>query len=103
MARVGRRSYGTGSLFTRTDRNGRETWYGQFRDRGRLVKRRLGPKRAARECDGLTKAEAEGALRRLMAEYAAEPAVEQVDVAEAGRRWLEHLATIGRKKSTLVD
>jgi integrase len=104
MAVVGRRSYGTGALLVRRDGNGRETWYGQWRPDGRrLVKRRLGPKRDGRTGEGLTKAQAEAALRTLIAEYAAEPEVEQLEVAEAGRRWLEHLTAVGRKRATLMD
>ena len=41
-----RRSYGTGSLYVRTDKNGRETWYGHWRTDGAQLKRRIGPKRA---------------------------------------------------------
>ena len=33
-----RRSYGTGSLYVRTDRQGRGTWYGHWRANGRQVK-----------------------------------------------------------------
>jgi hypothetical protein len=34
-----RRAYGTGSLFTQPTARGGESWYGQFRIQGRLVKR----------------------------------------------------------------
>jgi hypothetical protein len=63
-----RRSYGTGSLYVRTDAAGRESWYGQWRIDGRLVKRRVGAKRQAGERDGLTKPQAERELRRLIDE-----------------------------------
>ncbi len=68
-----RRSYGTGSLLTRRDSGGRETWYGQWRANGRVVKRRLGPTRGAGERDGLTKRQAEQELRRLIDEVEATP------------------------------
>ncbi len=100
---VAKRSYGTGSLLVRSDANGREAWYGQWRHGGRLVKRKLGPKRRASTSEGMTKAQAEARLRELIAEVAAAPDVERVDVADAGRRWLEHLTAMGRKRSTLMD
>jgi hypothetical protein len=43
-----RRAYGTGSLFTEDRADGGESWYGQFRVGGRLVKRALGAKRGPR-------------------------------------------------------
>jgi integrase len=87
----------------RTDRAGRESWYGQWWQHGRLVKRRVGPKRSTRAADGLTKAQAEKELRRLVAETIAAPPREEITVAEAGRHHLEHLTALGRKRSTLMD
>ena len=101
--RSSRRSYGTGSLFVRTDHAGRESWYGQWRQDGRLVKRRVGPKRSTGAADGLTKAHAGREPRRLIAETIAAPSRERITVAEAGRRHLEHLPALGRKRSTLMD
>ncbi len=100
---VGRRSYGTGSLRVRADSTGREAGYGPWRVHGRRVNRKLGPKRRPSTSDGLTRTQAEAALRKLIAEHAAEPEVERLDVAEAGRRWLAHLTVMGRKRSTLMD
>jgi hypothetical protein len=65
---MARRSYGTGSLITRRDRNGREKWYGSWMTGGRRVKRRLGLKRPPGTSDGLTRKHAEAELRRRMAE-----------------------------------
>jgi integrase len=90
-------------LFARTDRAGRESWYGQWRQDGRLVKRRVGPKRSTGAADGLTKAQAEKELRRLIGETITAPPRERITVADAGRRHLEYLATLGRKRSTLMD
>lgn len=98
---MGRRPHGTGSLFVRVDSRGREAWYGQWRTGGRLVKRRIGPKRRPNTSEGLSKADAERELRRLI-ESVTVP-VEAIDVAEAGWRWLEHLEAIGRRRSTLMD
>ena len=70
-----RRSYGTGSLYVRKDKNGRETWYGHWRASGRQHKRRIGPKRADGTRDGLTRPHAEKELRRLIAETRAPKSV----------------------------
>jgi integrase len=98
-----RRSYGTGSLYVRTDATGRESWYGQWRVDGRLVKRRVGGKRQAGERDGLTKPQAERELRRLMDEVTDAPAREFATLEELGRRHIERLTMMGRKRSTLMD
>jgi integrase len=109
MAHVGgdaggnRRSYGTGSLIVRRDTAGLETWYGQWRVGAKLVKRRLGPKRRAGERTGLTKAQAERELRRLIDAEVAIAARSRLDVGEAGERYLAHLRAMGRKRSTLMD
>lgn len=104
MKDMSKRSYGTGSLFTRTDAAGRESWYGQWRTGDALVKRKLGPKRRAGERDGLTKAQAEAELRRrIEAERPSASPHDRPSVEVAGRRYLDHLAGVGRKKSTLMD
>ena len=78
-----RRSYGTGSLYVRKDSTGRETWYGKWHSNGRRVKRAIGPKRVDGSRDGLTRAQAEAELRRLMAETQPKPLVgERLDVEE---------------------
>src|SRR5207249_1284705 len=93
----------TGSLYVRADRNGREAWYGHWRSNGRQVKRRIGPKRSDGERDGLTRTQAEAALRRLIAEVQALPVVgERLTVAEVGARYLRHLENAGRKPVTLL-
>jgi hypothetical protein len=98
-----RRSYGTGSLIARRDKVGLETWYGQWRVGTKLVKRRLGPKRRPGERTGLTKAQAERELRRLLDADLAVAAQARVDVAEAGERYLAHLRARGRERSTVTD
>jgi len=98
---TGRRSYGTGRVYVRTDKNGRETYYGSWYAGDRRVNRRLGSKRAPGERDGLTATQAETELRRKMSDEGAIANVgEHIDVAELGRRYLRHLEAIGRKKST---
>ncbi len=101
---MAKRSYGTGSLFVRRDAGGREHWYGQWRVGQRQVARKLGPKRAVGTREGLTRAQAERELRRrLDAEAPAPQPYERLTVAEAGERYLAHLGTLGRKRSTLED
>ncbi len=98
-----RRSYGTGSLFIRTDTAGREAWYGKWRQNGRQVKRKVGPKRAAGSSHGLTRRQAEAELRALTAEtHAAAPMGESLTIAELASRYLIYLKGRGRKRSTLT-
>jgi integrase len=97
-----RRSYGTGSLFARTDSAGRETWYGQWRAGGRQVRRALGPKRAPGSREGLTRAQAEARMRHLMAEVKPTTGADRhaVTIAQAGELYLAHLKRAGRKTAT---
>jgi integrase len=103
--RSAKRAYGTGSI---TERNG--SWYGKWRlPDGRQVQRRLGAIRT-RERPGLTKAQAEAALRERM------ETVTAIDVASVIRRPHEHtMAELGAlfvshardvrglKRTTLTD
>src|SRR4051812_809735 len=101
--RTQRRAPGTGSLIVRADSAGRETYYGKWNSDGRQVKRRIGPKRQPGSRDGLTRAQAEAALRKLMGEVTASaPVSERLDVAEVGERYMAHLHRAGRKRSTIV-
>ena len=65
-----KRSYGSGSLLERPDRPG--YWYGQWWLDGRRVKRRLGPIKSKDRPEGLTRRQAEAALREAMQTVAAE-------------------------------
>jgi len=99
-----RRSYGTGSLYVRTDRAGRESWYGHWRQNGRQVKRKIGPKRAPGSREGLTRRQAEGELRRLIESTQAKPrAGEALTIAEAATRYIVQAKRRGRKPSTLAN
>jgi hypothetical protein len=83
------RAHGTGSLETRTDKYGREIYYGRFYVAGRQVKRKLGVKRRAGESTGLTKTGAERALQKLIdAEVRVVPMGERIDILTAGERYL---------------
>lgn len=93
----------TGSLYEGIDGAGRESWYGKWHSNGRRVKRRLGPKRAEGGRSGLTRAQPEGELRRLMAELQATSAVGySLTVDAAGERYQRHLRRAGRKRSTIA-
>lgn len=64
---TGRRSYGTGQLYTRTNAAGVESWYGKWRVDGRRVNRLLGERRGPWSPQGMTSKQAEVALRDAMA------------------------------------
>lgn len=100
---VARRSRGTGGLFVRRDRRGVESWYGQWWVGSRHVKRKLGLKRVAGSRVGLTRAQAERELQRLIGEHLHVPAQRDATVGEVGRALLRHLTALGRKQSTLGD
>ena len=93
---VGRRAYGTGSI-----RIKHGAWYGSWRTPdGTRTTRKLGPVRKGR--DGLTKTQAESALRAMMISeleaHAARPAPSPT-VNELGVALLARLAAAGRKRS----
>jgi integrase len=98
-----RRSYGSGRIYVRSDSAGRETYYGSWWSNGRRVNRKLGAKRARGSREGLTAAQAEAELRRLIREVAPSIAsADRLDVGEVGRCYCAHLTAIGRKRSTLT-
>lgn len=101
---MARRSYGTGSLTTRRDRNGRETWYGSWMTGGRRLKRRLGLKRPPGTSHGLTQKQAEAELRRRIAEEViGVPRERRRTVGEAGALYVEHLDNVMQRKRTTIE
>jgi len=98
-----KRSYGTGQLFVHRDARGRETWYGRWRVGERRVNRSLGPKRPAGSRTGLTRAQAERKLQRLIDTELHMSVEDRLDVGEAGELLLEHLGSLGRKRSTVGE
>jgi hypothetical protein len=98
-----KRSYGTGGLSERLDSAGMVTYYGKWRANGVSVKRKLGPKRISGSREGLTRAQAEAEMRRLMQEVTPSAPVrgEALTVAELGRRYVVELDRRGAKKSTM--
>jgi integrase len=98
-----RRSRGTGSLYTRKDKSGRERWYGHWRDaEGKQVKRVIGSRRQRGSRDGLTKPQAEQKLRHLMEgeEQAAGPSQRRA-LEEVARSWIDRRTAANLKPSTL--
>lgn len=105
-----RRSYGTGSLYTRPDR--KDEWYGRWRIGDQKVNRRIGSKRTPGNADGLTRSQAEARLRELMAEVTAEDVRPSAGVArrpdafsieEVGRRYLDYAREVkGLKEGTTL-
>lgn len=98
---AGRRSYGSGRVYVRTDSAGKETFYGTWWVSGRRINRRLGAKRTPGSPDGLTAAQAERKLRQLMGEVKPSTAREQrMTVDEVAERYVLHAERRGRKRST---
>lgn len=100
---MARRSYGTGSLSLRRDARGAESWYGQWWIGARRVTRRIGTKRERGTRRGLTRAQAERELQRRIDRGLATPIDSRVTVDEAGQRLIDHLTSLGRKRSTLAE
>ena len=98
-----RRSYGTGALWAKTDKRGRETWYGQVRINGRIVKRALGPKRAAGSRDGLTRAQAEKKLRSLIDSAVQPEPGDPTPIEVVGAEYLRHCRQRQLARTTLMD
>jgi hypothetical protein len=97
-----RRSYGTGSLYVHTGKTGGKSWYGRWYSGGKRARRAIGPKREPGSPDGLTRAEAEAELRRLMHDARAAQDRASLTVAVVGERLMHHLEIVGRKPTTLA-
>jgi integrase len=99
-----RRPRGTGSLLVRTSRDGQRTWYAKWRQGQRQVKRALGPVREKGGKVGLTRSQAEGELRRLLADASASGATrETLSMVEAGERYLLHVERFRARKRSTVE
>lgn len=99
MIIVGKRGYGTGSLY---QRNG--CWYGRWRDAAGRHAKKLGPVRQHSGREGLTKKQAQAELQKLMlaaADSAVRPA--SVTVADLADVFCETLKREGRKPSHLAS
>ena len=99
-----RRARGTGSIVRRRQRSGAVILWGKFTVHGvqRWVK--LGLDRQSGPKLGLTKSQAEAALRRAFEAASLEQAVhERLEIPEAGERYIDRLESLGRKKTTIAD
>jgi integrase len=99
-AHMAKRSYGSGCLFVRGG-----NWYGRWWIGDLRIKRVLGPVRSPGSRDGLTRSQAERELRRRMESEL--PSISRHDrpsIADAGRRYVDHLEHVmERKPSTIQD
>jgi integrase len=94
-----KRTYGSGSVIVH-----RGAWYGRWWIGSRYVKRKLGEIRQPGTREGLTRKQAEMALRRQMTEVRIVVTEERMTYQEAGDRHLHHLEHVKRRKpSTIQD
>jgi len=100
---MARRLYGTGSLSVRRDARGVESWYGQWWIGRRRVTRKVALKRQQGSRRGFTRAQAERELQRLIDRDLVAPIDDHVTVEEAGDRLIDHLTSLGRKRSTITE
>jgi len=91
-----RRAYGTGRLYIKSG-----SWYGRWWIDGQRVNRKLGPVREPGSRDGMTKRDAEAAMRRQIELITAASTRERMSVGEVGERLVERLELKGRKASTV--
>jgi integrase len=76
-------------------------WYRRWWIDGHRVDRKLGPVREPGSREGLSKREAEAAMRRQIQLVTAGPSDERLSIEEAGDRLVELLELKGRKPSTI--
>ena len=92
-----KRAYGSGSVFVRHG-----SWYGKWRVGDRQVKRKLGPTRPVGSSDGLTRKQAEAALRRLIGEVKILAPEERITFSQAGERYIHHVEHVMQRKASTV-
>lgn len=96
---AGRRTYGSGAL-----EEHRGSWYGRWRVNGRQVRHKIGEIREPGSRTGLSRTQAEAALRRLMSEVRVVVPEERMSFKEADERYLHHVGHVrNRKPSTVQD
>lgn len=94
-----RRAYGTGCIIIRNGSYHGKWWVGD-----RQVMRKLGRVRQPGTRDGLTRAEAEKRLRRLMSDTTYVGTDERLSFAEVAARYIDHVEHVmQRKPSTVRD
>jgi integrase len=94
----GKRTYGSGALEVH-----RGAWYGRWRVGTRQVRRKLGAIREPGSREGLTRKQAEMALRRLMTEVRVVAPEERMTIEDAGERYLHHLEHVCQRKAATVQ
>jgi len=93
-----RRAYGSGSLYPH-----RGSWYAKWYVGTRQIKRKIGRQRKRGSREGLTKAQAEKEMRRLMRELKPTPQ-ERLTLCEVGDAYIAHVRDfLERKPSTVQD
>lgn len=91
-------------MVAKRHKSGQEVWIGLWYDAaGRRIKRHVGPKRAVGEKDGLTKTQAERALRKLIDAHVPTERVQRMTVGQAGERYVESREALGRAPTTVED
>jgi hypothetical protein len=100
MAKV-RRSYGTGSLYVHTGKTSRKSCTGAGIPAAN-ERARNWAEAGTGSPNGLTRAEAEAELRRLMHDARAAQDRASLTVAVVGERLLHHLEIVGRKPTALA-
>jgi integrase len=93
-----KRAYGSGSIIEE-----RGSWYGKWRVGDRQIKRKLGRTRATGSTDGLTRKQAEAALRRMMSEVKVLAPEERITFQEAAERYVHHVEHVMRRKASTVQ
>jgi integrase len=91
-----RRQYGTGSII---EKNG--SYHGKWWVNGNQRWKALGRVRQPGSTAGLTRKQAEAKLRAVMAEHRAAPPSERIGIEEAGKRLLQRLEALDRKRATV--
>jgi integrase len=85
-------------------KSGQEAWVALWYDAaGRRVKRHVGPKRMAGQTEGLTKSQAERALRKLIDVHVPTERAERMSVGDAGERYVASREALGRSPTTVED
>src|SRR5438445_4089260 len=93
-----RRTYGTGSVIIRSG-----SYFGKWRFGDRQVMRKIGPVRKVGTSTGLTKAQAEAQLRKLMAEVKYVAPDERLNFGEVAERYIDHVEHVMRRKASTIQ
>ena len=93
-----KRAYGSGSIVEECG-----SWYGKWRVGDRQVKRKLGAVRQAGSTEGLTRKQAEAALRRKISEVKILAPEERITFQDAAERYVHHVEHVMRRKASTVQ